>query len=195
MPGTSAPSIRRSRLARREFESYLRAISSAKQYIYLETQYLTSRTILNALSAALNNPASPNLEIIILCNLDGHLDLPGYAGLQQRHVNAFLSSLSPAVSARIAMFTTWTYQSTPQDATNGPPGFPTVPWITPTYIHSKVAIVDDCWATIGSANLDGASLDVTDYALPTALFGQVREQDVNCVIYSGVDNLPSTPAI
>src|SRR5262249_21183923 len=31
--------------------------------------------------------------------------------------------------------------------------------IMPIYVHSKSAIVDDVWATIGSANLDGASLN------------------------------------
>jgi phosphatidylserine/phosphatidylglycerophosphate/cardiolipin synthase-like enzyme len=28
----------------------------------------------------------------------------------------------------------------------------------PIYVHSKVALVDDLWATVGTANLDGASL-------------------------------------
>src|SRR4029078_12148432 len=31
--------------------------------------------------------------------------------------------------------------------------------IMPIYVHAKVAVVDDIWATIGSANLDGASLN------------------------------------
>jgi phosphatidylserine/phosphatidylglycerophosphate/cardiolipin synthase-like enzyme len=30
--------------------------------------------------------------------------------------------------------------------------------IQPIYVHSKVAIVDDLWATVGTANLDGSSL-------------------------------------
>lgn len=32
------------------------------------------------------------------------------------------------------------------------------------YVHSKVAIVDDEWATIGSANLDGVSLLLSEHA-------------------------------
>ncbi|CAN5362324.1 hypothetical protein BH20BAC1_BH20BAC1_28380 [soil metagenome] len=31
--------------------------------------------------------------------------------------------------------------------------------IMPVYVHSKMAIIDDTWATIGSANLDGTSLN------------------------------------
>ena len=34
------------------------------------------------------------------------------------------------------------------------------------YIHSKVAIADDAWATIGAANLDGVSLMTGEHLAP-----------------------------
>ena len=37
------------------------------------------------------------------------------------------------------------------------------PRLVDVYLHTKTAIVDNVWATVGSANLDGASMDTIDY--------------------------------
>jgi phosphatidylserine/phosphatidylglycerophosphate/cardiolipin synthase-like enzyme len=37
--------------------------------------------------------------------------------------------------------------------------------IMPIYVHSKVAIIDDTWATVGTANLDGTSLNYHEVGL------------------------------
>ena len=54
------------------------------------------------------------------------------------------------------------------------------------FVHSKVLIVDDKWAMVGSANLDGVSLDSygDDFAGPVArrLFRNVRNFDVDAIV-------------
>src|SRR5262249_14940268 len=72
------------------------------------------------------------------------------------------------------------------------------------YIHSKVAIIDDGWITVGSANLDGASLDYSQvpYSLGIIswLFGlqpkgnlhENRETEVNVTLFDQVSGGPAT---
>jgi phosphatidylserine/phosphatidylglycerophosphate/cardiolipin synthase-like enzyme len=45
--------------------------------------------------------------------------------------------------------------------------------LQPFYVHSKVSIVDDKWATIGTANIDGSSLSGAEE------FKQVTDPDLN----------------
>ncbi|MFC5834906.1 hypothetical protein [Nonomuraea insulae] len=61
-------------------------------------------------------------------------------------------------------------------------------------MHSKTSLLDGTWATIGSANLDGASLDFTQH-LHKLLPGEVRNTEVNCVILNGVEGQPPTPVV
>jgi phosphatidylserine/phosphatidylglycerophosphate/cardiolipin synthase-like enzyme len=62
------------------------------------------------------------------------------------------------------------------------------------FVHSKVLIVDDTWAMVGSANLDGVSLDSygDDFAGPVArrLFRKIRNFDVNAIVRDGIDGVP-----
>jgi hypothetical protein len=54
------------------------------------------------------------------------------------------------------------------------------------FVHSKVVIVDDLWATSGSANLDGVSLhsygDDFTGGVARRVFRNVRNFDVNVVV-------------
>jgi phosphatidylserine/phosphatidylglycerophosphate/cardiolipin synthase-like enzyme len=80
------------------------------------------------------------------------------------------------------VFTRWSHDPTT--------GFPR---ITPVYVHAKVGIVDDVWATVGSANLDSLSLDTMGLAELFHLRAG-RSTEVNVVIVDGVDGQPSTVA-
>ena len=121
-------------------ESYLRAIGSAKRFIYLENQYFTDAIIADALIKVLKD--KPSLELIFLLNIKPDVIL--YPGRQARLVK----QIRAAAPDRVGIFTRWSYDH------NHPR-----PWVAPIYLHAKTAVVDDTWATIGSANLDGLSLD------------------------------------
>jgi hypothetical protein len=52
----------------------------------------------------------------------------------------------------------------------------------PNYLHTKTAIIDGKWATIGSANLDGASLD--EFQLLRIILGVNRNDELNVVVFN-----------
>jgi hypothetical protein len=54
-----------------------------------------------------------------------------------------------------AVFTRWSHDVPPTE----PGHSPQRPRMLPIYVHAKAAVVDNQWATVGSANLDGLSLD------------------------------------
>jgi phosphatidylserine/phosphatidylglycerophosphate/cardiolipin synthase-like enzyme len=128
-------------------EAYLRAIASAQRFIYLENQYFTNDAIGEALVAAMQR--NPNLQVIVLLNIEP--DVPLYPFKQRRLITRIREAIgeNAARPTRFAVFTRWTHELDDRGR----------PRMLPIYVHAKLAIVDDTWATVGSANLDGYSLD------------------------------------
>jgi phosphatidylserine/phosphatidylglycerophosphate/cardiolipin synthase-like enzyme len=169
-------------------ESYLRAIAKAQNYIYLENQYFTSHEIADALVLAIKQ--SPSLQVIFLTN--NAVDLPGYSKWHPATIQRVLVGLDATERQRVGFFTVWSHQviSSLTDVTH----------ICRSYIHSKVAIIDDCWATVGSANLDGDSLLTGDNAArggwwavggafglrSDGILEENRESETNVVILDGI---------
>ncbi|NGZ09585.1 MAG: hypothetical protein CV088_09375 [Nitrospira sp. LK70] len=178
-------------------EAYQRAIANAADFIYIEDQYFTSFEIVDAMLARLDE--NKKLQIILLLNIK--VDLPGYSSLQPRVVDTFLRGVGSLDAIdRVGIFTLWSHE----------PGTPTI--IMRNYVHSKTAIVDDQWATVGSANTDGASLNATQvfnpfltsivqlgrfaqHANPNQTNQPFRAVETNIAIYNGVDGQPSTTVI
>lgn len=130
-------------------EAYQRAIAHATKYVYLEDQYFTASEIFQAMAHRMSEV--PGLEIIIVMNIEP--DTSGYPEKQVQLLNQFRKDLikklgEAQVNQRLGIFSLWS-------CNEKEPKYQ----IMPIYVHSKVAIVDDVWATIGSANLDGASLN------------------------------------
>jgi phosphatidylserine/phosphatidylglycerophosphate/cardiolipin synthase-like enzyme len=156
--------------AMRMLAELLAGIAKARDFIYIEHQYLTSRPIVAALVAALRN--APQLEIIIVLNQNP--DLTAYRAWQ----NAQLTERSLLTHPRVGVFSLW--------STDAHPERPGVTRINQLFIHSKVMIVDDEWAAVGTSNLDGVSMG--DYgddfagALGRRVFRGVRNVEVNVVI-------------
>jgi phosphatidylserine/phosphatidylglycerophosphate/cardiolipin synthase-like enzyme len=175
-------------------ESYLRAFAQATNYIYLENQYFTNETIADALVLRLKQ--APDLRVIFLTN--NKVDIPGYSDWQPQTIQRVLDGLTPQERGRIGFFTTWSHEpgATAADKTA----------ICRNYIHSKVAIVDDNWATVGSANLDGASLDYSQnpyrgmqavwsylfWLRPEGTRLENRETETNLTVFDGIAGGPAS---
>jgi phosphatidylserine/phosphatidylglycerophosphate/cardiolipin synthase-like enzyme len=161
-------------------EAYLRAINNARHFIYIEDQYFTSPVIGDALITALN--ANPGLQLILLLNENP--DMPTYKFWQ----NQLLNQLAVFPATRIGVFTLW--RTTPPTANQ-------MAEIMQCYLEAKVAVVDDFWGTVGTANLDGASLGHIFEFLPWPLScwsatGGWRNVELNAVLYDGIAQQPAT---
>ena len=153
-------------------EAYLRAIHFAERFIYIENQYFNNDRITQALVDAL--AAKPALVVILLLNVVP--DMPLYLDWQQAAVRRIAGSIGDAAAAkqRLGVFSVWTHA--PSDGDHSKPR------LVDNYLHTKTALIDNRWATVGSANLDGASLDFVQYAR-AALDGDVRNTEANVVVF------------
>ena len=150
-------------------ESYERALAHARTFAYLETQYFTSEAISRAIRRAL--AANPDLEVILVANES--MDIPLYNQWQR----ARLKEIGHPDHPRFRAYSLW--QTGRRD---GAPAARTI------YVHSKVGIVDDAWATVGSANLDGISLEGgREFGLRGA-----RSVDMAIAMLDGVEGQPRT---
>ncbi len=121
----------------RILESYLRAITRAERYVYLENQFLWSPEIVARLSAKLREPPDPAFRLVIV--------LPSRANNGQDDTKGQLGVLESADAGggRLLVATLRSLTGARDDL---------------LYVHAKVGIVDDRWLTIGSANLNAHSL-------------------------------------
>ena len=121
----------------RILESYVRAISSAERFIYLENQFLWAPEIVRLLVDKLRHPPCDGFQIVVL--------LPAKANNGQDDTSGQLGVLvdADAGAERFLAVTTRSLSGRRDD---------------PLYVHAKVGIVDDRWLTVGSANLNAHSL-------------------------------------
>jgi phosphatidylserine/phosphatidylglycerophosphate/cardiolipin synthase-like enzyme len=121
----------------RILESYLRALRSARELIYLENQFLWAPEIVDVLAAKLRDPPGKNFRVVIV--------LPRRANNGQDDTRGQLGRLIAADDGNDRMLAA-TLRSRTAGRTD------------PLYVHAKVGIVDDRWLTVGSANLNAHSL-------------------------------------
>ena len=126
----------------REIESlYLDAIGSAHRSIYIENQYLTSSSVVKALSLQLEKNEGPEIVLVLPSKCSDWLEESTIGVLRARA----LKTLKDADRfGRLGVF------------------FPTVPELGDRRInvHAKIMVVDDNLATVGSANLNNRSMGV-----------------------------------
>ncbi len=118
-------------------ESYVRALESATSFVYLENQFLWSPEIARVLRAKLERPPSPRFRVLVV--------LPARPSSGSDDTRGTLAELIEADdgAGRILACTLYARHGALAD---------------PVYVHAKIGIVDDCWLTVGSANLNEHSL-------------------------------------
>jgi phosphatidylserine/phosphatidylglycerophosphate/cardiolipin synthase-like enzyme len=121
----------------RILEAYTRALRSAREFVYLESQFLWSAQIVEILAAKLREPPSEGFRVVVLLPAkpnNGADDTRGKLGELVRADDGSGRFLAATISARTGRLS------------------------GPLYVHAKVGIVDDTWLTVGSANLNEHSL-------------------------------------
>ena len=119
-------------------EQYLAAIEAARSSIYFEDQAIGSAQIVDALHGALER----GVDVVFLVPIDPNNEMAAARGNSE--TRAFWDSL--AALARHDHFAL-----TGIAANRGPGDYQNV------YVHAKIALVDDGWCTIGSANIGNRS--------------------------------------
>jgi phosphatidylserine/phosphatidylglycerophosphate/cardiolipin synthase-like enzyme len=116
---------------------YLKALSRARGLIYLEDQYLWSRAVGDKIAAVLRG--RPGLHLIAV--LPHHPDQDGTLSLAPNLIgrDAALSVIRAAAPGRVAVYGVENHDG------------------TPVYVHAKVCVIDDEWASVGSDNFNRRS--------------------------------------
>jgi phospholipase D1/2 len=126
----------------RECESlFLDSIARAKQSIYIESQYFTNDTLAEALAARLREPDGPEIVIVSPKECHGWVEQNTMGVFRDR---VFRLMIAADTNKRLRLV--YPAASRAQNV--------------PTFIHSKVMIVDDELARIGSANFSRRSMGV-----------------------------------
>jgi len=151
-------------------EAYRKAITNAQDFIYLENQYFTNKYIIGALKKAVE--LNPKLQVIMLINEVP--DVPTYRSWQHYGFEFMGLDLQRLTieHPQIGVFAKWSGKFS-----NGKNK------LHNCYIHSKVAIVDDIWATIGTANLDGSSLSVAEEFGSSEISENHRNMEMNAIMF------------
>lgn len=119
------------------FDQYCAAIDAAQRSIYIENQYITVMEIVDGLHRALRRGVS----VILLMPSEPD----SFANYIADDQNAFFASW-----AALGAYDNFTLA--------GIAGLNAAGQRKPVYVHAKLMLVDDVWATIGSCNLHGFSL-------------------------------------
>jgi phosphatidylserine/phosphatidylglycerophosphate/cardiolipin synthase-like enzyme len=116
---------------------YLRALRLAQHFIYLENQFLWSPEVADVLADRLQHPPRDDFRILLL--------LPAKPSNGADTTRGQLGRLLDAdAGAGRLLATTISGHGNSESI--------------PVYVHAKVAIIDDRWLTLGSANLNEHSL-------------------------------------
>jgi phosphatidylserine/phosphatidylglycerophosphate/cardiolipin synthase-like enzyme len=134
-------------------DGYLHAIGRAARYVYFENQYFRSTAIAQALVD--RRKASPHLKVIVVLPVAPEEFKEGERDPRVLHPIALqgeiIETLTAEFGADIGFFSLVAPIRSALPSLTHEFGSPQI------YVHSKVCIVDDLFATIGSANVNGRS--------------------------------------
>jgi len=122
----------------REVEALnLAGMAAARETIYLENQYLASRTLVDALAARLREQAGPEIVIVIPRKSESPLEERSMDSARYRMLKRLWAA---DLHDRLGVY------------------WPVTDGGTPVYVHAKVMAVDDRLFRVGSSNLNNRSL-------------------------------------
>lgn len=139
--GTATPDGARFAIAEGEygiFDQYVRAIAAAERTVYLEDQAIGAPDVVDALDAAL----ARDVDVVVLVPLDPNREMA--AARTNPMTQRFWESLGA-----LARHERFVLAGLAGNKDGG--GYHHI------YIHAKIALVDDAWCTIGSANIGNRS--------------------------------------
>ncbi len=114
----------------------LNQIAGARDFIYIENQYFTSRKVAEAIIRRLEEDDPPEIVFVHPLHAEGWLEQQA-----MDHARACLARMIEAADPkkRFSLYISWAGE-------------------TPVYVHAKLMIVDDRIMRIGSANMNNRSL-------------------------------------
>jgi phosphatidylserine/phosphatidylglycerophosphate/cardiolipin synthase-like enzyme len=131
--------------------AFIKALGRAQRLVYVEDQYLWSADVARVFAAALRR--SPQLHLIAVVPRPDHDDGPSPASLGQGEAIAMVHE---AGGDRVQIL----------DVENDED--------RPVYVHAKICVVDDVWATVGSNNFNTRSW-THDSELVAAVLDEERD--------------------
>ncbi|KAA0022044.1 phospholipase D-like domain-containing protein [Antrihabitans cavernicola] len=122
----------------REVEAlFLAAVAAAETTLYIENQYLASRTIAEAVASRLAQPNCPEIVLVIARNATGWLEQKTMDGARHRLLRLLWKADR---NDRLSVY------------------YPVTAAGEPIYVHAKVLVLDDRMLRVGSANLNNRSM-------------------------------------
>ncbi|WP_158846524.1 phospholipase D-like domain-containing protein [Saccharothrix deserti] len=118
-------------------DSYLRALRSASQLVYVENQFLWSPEVIEVLIDKLRNPPDPRFRVVLV--------LPRKPSNGADTTRGQLGRLLDADDGNHRLIAATLSSHDGQTSSS-------------VYVHAKLAVVDDRWLSLGSANLNEHSL-------------------------------------
>jgi phosphatidylserine/phosphatidylglycerophosphate/cardiolipin synthase-like enzyme len=123
--------------------AHVHAIARAERFIYMESQYLWSPEITEALCKALRRGRATGLRVVIV--------LPAHPNVGKADSDRHVQELLRADEGH-GLFQAYTLYTSARDDTAQCVQY------RPIYVHAKTTLIDDAWATAGSANLNGRGM-------------------------------------
>ena len=116
---------------------YSKAVSRSRKLIYIEDQYLWGQQVGDVLTDALHR--HPDLHVIAVVPL--FTDQEGFTARTPQMLGRkrAMEQMTEAAPDRVAIYGIENHQG------------------TPVYVHAKVCVMDDIWATVGSDNFNRRS--------------------------------------
>jgi phosphatidylserine/phosphatidylglycerophosphate/cardiolipin synthase-like enzyme len=161
---------------------FLDAIDAAEHLLYIENQYFSSQALFQALLERMSDNRRPHLEIILIIAKDAEALVEQLSiGIAQAQIIRRLREIARKNHHCLGIY---------HPASAGADGED-----HPTYIHSKLFLVDDRFLSVGSANMNNRSmgydteLNVSWEGAPgSAVARSIRDARVNLLAeHTGLD--------